>query len=450
MRSKYQKTVALSVVMILSITALLSFSPPRVRFVEIEEDSLVRTVNNRVVFHLNQQVELVQKSQIGISPMVDYTTRTEGDMVTIDFSEPLKSDTEYRIKIQDVTSKINGDRTTVDRVFKTSRLQVAYIQRGNVSSDLGYVDVKMPDRVVLASIDGTLATEIFQADKIDQIVAVGDRLAATTVDEDSTHQVVLIDKSGNHEQLVLPMNSRLSDLKASKDGSILGFRFADNPSTNPKLAVYNLLEDSFFYPLSAGGEEFSVVDWALSNDGSVLALQDDDSNVWLSNMSVEEPLVYVGKYTLINGFSGDSRSLLLSNERSTSVYKLQDGTTEKLEIEDAESYPEIRAFEGSDGYFVQRIAYIDAEDEFLSTLSKAESGAEEKILLRSNTLTTTVLGYILSPNDQYVAVELSDMTSALFDDYPTLRRPTNTIIRMIDTFSGDDIAEIRGVSPVIF
>lgn len=366
---------------------------PRLRSVTIDTVKATHLPDQQLLLNFNQVPDPVTKDEVKVTPEVPFSVVNSGKTIALRFSQPLRNGTAYTVRLQVAGSHI------VQHRFETAQATIYYV-RASLEGDGIYRKELLADKESL----------IFSTDgMIEDYAVFGETLIAIQKDSDTTNRLVGYDMTARKRfDLALPERGVASSLQASSDGRTFGVLFSasDYQSNNrSRLLLYSLDTRKWKQIKGFDGKAVSAFDWRFARDGASLAVLTSDMTAILLDSSGEPPIP-LGQYEAISGFNYDDSALIVDSARSgPQLLDLKTMQRSTIAAPSKDDFPVITApLYTEKGVVIRVRSYLPQRLGERIVLSRPQ-GSREIFGLKENE------GYIvsshLSPNDQYIAVEVS-------------------------------------------
>jgi hypothetical protein len=194
------------------------------------------------------------------------------------------------------------------------------------------------------------------------------------------------------------------------------------------------------------GTTLSVLDWTFAPGTTSVVAQAIDQQIYLVDPIAGSEATPLGQHTELHGFLGGTLRLVVADPDGGAIIDLTDGTTTDLRLPLAEVppglYPDAFVLTSSTSYvelYTDPMGYADVGARSILYAVDAEGTRE---LFRPATATSRIGTVCLSPNGEYLAVEVVP-GNAKRDDYRDAPGWSGTTIYYVDAASG---ATSRGVT----
>ena len=444
----------------LALVTVNLISGPRLTSVEVDTTAVVSAANQRLVLATNRQLAAVTPDQVSISPATDFHVTTSDGAVVISFDRPLAYATTYEVSVRGVTGLAVNRQSVLSAEFSTAEPSLYYLNRAAVPVG---DENRGVDRILRTTVGSTETTVAFASANIQQFVAMGSELAVVSTSADPSQgekasALYRVGDDGTAEVLNLPGVGLVHDLQAAPGQSLLGFRFtsaADAPGPLYENVLFVLdLRTNVSTPVSdLVGEPLNVTTWGFLSGRSDIVAQQYDSTLLLINpldQSGGNPLenepefeapVPLGQFVELTAFAPDGVRVAVSGREGRYVLDLSQGTESAIVpqiVPGTTQYTAgLRFLAGSERGYVQRVAEFDPETgSARQYLSLVEDGLTRTVYAPASAL-ETIVGFTLSPNDQYLAVQVvPNRDSESSDGYPVNAQATDATTLFVNLATG--------------
>jgi hypothetical protein len=442
-------------VVCLGLVGVNVLNGPRLTGTSVDTSAVVTKANQRLVLETNQQLAEVSADQVTVTPASAVQVQTTNDTVVIVFSQPLDYNTEYTVGVTGVTGPFPDRVSTLSTSFRTGESPLYVLNR---APTLPTDTTKAPDRVLRTTVGSAETTDVFTAPYIQSFAPVGDELVVVTLADDLSNRLSLVDADGKAAELTLPGTGTVQDLQVSTVSATVGFRFSSVPGAAG--TVYD--NTLFLLDLNTGtlatvegldGEPVQAINWGFMANRGELVAQIFDTTLLLIDPAADEAAIPIGQFPNLNAFAPDGVRIAVSDQERQYVLDLSTGTEDPIVPQDvAGTSPytaELEFLTGGAGY-VQRVAEFDqGTGRVLQslTLVTGEPGAETARVVYEPALENeTIVGFGLSPNDQYLAIQtVPNSATAISDGYPVDAQATTTTVVFVDLDTGRITRSIVGM-----
>ena len=457
----------------LALVAVNLTSGPRLTSVDVDTMAVVASANQRLVLATNRQLVEVTRDQVSIAPSTDFEVTTSGNSVVISFPQPLAYNTDYAVSVLDVIGLAVDSQSSLSAEFSTAEPSLHYLSRAAPATG---TEARKTDRILRTTVGSTETVVAFESVNIQEFVPMGGELAVVTVNSDQgssalANALYRVGGDGTAEVLNLPGAGLVQDLQAAPGQSLLGFRFtsaADAPGPLYENVLFVLdLRTNVSTPVSdLNGDPLSVTTWGFMSGRADIVAQGYDSTLLLINpldQAGGTPLenepkfdspVPLGQFDNLTAFAPDGVRIAVSDRAGQYVLDLSQGTEAAIvpqTVEGTTRYTaELRFLAGGDGNtqidrYVQRVAEFDpATGAVRQYLSLVEGGEARTVYTPASAL-ETIVGFEISPNGQYLAVQVvPNRNSELSDEYPVNAQATDATTLFVNVATGSQSRSVLG------
>lgn len=426
--------------LVAGVTAAVSTAQgPRVTAVQVDPATAVTTAGARLIVTTTQSLVAVTPEQVTVTPETPFTVDTSGRSVGVRFTLPLRDETEYTVRIDDVTGAGGTPPAVIEQTFTTPALTLFALQRGS------------PDRVVRAGLAESDPAPVFEDAHIEDFRATATDLVVSTVDaDDRSHLVVTaLDGTGERE-LPLPGPGIVTGLQTADRGNLIGYTFTDETigsagARESHLFIASLRGDGTPADVRVTGADPRVADWRFVPGTDSILLLSYDGTLLLAS-STGGDAVALGDAAAIDGIARASTLAVVVRGTERFVVDLSDAAEMPLAPTDAAlgqldavvPLPDgstLRVLSVVDGFRVvsREAAVVDAEGTARTIAALAPGDA--------------LLQACVSPNARYAALMVApDLVGNPFDAY-RLPLPERVETRIVALDGTGEVAVVDGSSP---
>jgi hypothetical protein len=433
-------TLAVLTVSATGLTIAGAFRGPHLNDAAVAAGTALERAGQRLVLHADQAIATVGPDDITITPAVPVEASSDGRAITIRFTGMLRARTEYRVEAN-VVGASTGVRGVLTYAFTTPDLEIAVLAR----------DLEGPDQVRQGTVSGGHDVRLVATDRIQEFALTRDGIGAIVLDGSGADGRLSFALAGDEQlqEFPLPGPGRLRDLHGSTTTGLLGVIFTaddDEDAGSQLLLVDPFGTDGVARPVTGlDGEPVSVLDWRFVPGTAYLVAQTFDQSLLLvDTASPDIPPTPLGEHAELRGFLPGSLTLVVADPLSGSTIDLQSGETTQLALPDdrlsADDYPGAIALLDDDRY-AEIVSRPDADFVLDYRVLLVGTGGVETLYDPEPGVAVTRI--CLSPNGQYLAVEVQDPDGES-DGYPSLTGRTGTTVRILDVDTGETAGSIAG------
>ena len=439
----------------LGLVAVNVLNGPRLTGSTVDTTAVVSQANQRLVLETNQQLAGVDADQVRISPSSPVQVQTVNDTIVIVFSQPLAYDTAYTVEVAGVTGPF-ADR--VSELSVSFHIDEAPLFLLNRSPALPGETTKQPDRVIRTSVGAAETSTAFSAPYIQAFVPIGDELVVVTLADDLSNRLSLVSADGIAAELTLPGTGTVRELQASTVSSTIGFRFSSLPGATGQvydntLFLLDLTRGTVDTVAGLDGRPLQAISWGFMARRAEIVVQLFDTTLLLIDPTGRAEPIPIGQFPNLTAFAPDGLRIAVSDQASQYVLDLSRGTEETIEPQTvAGTTPytaELRFLTGGEGY-VQRVAEFDQSSgrvrQYLTLVTGAVGAETSRLVYQPVLENETIVGFAISPNDQYLAVQtVPNSTTQVTDGYPVDPQATTATTVFVDLATGGITRSIVGI-----
>jgi hypothetical protein len=418
---------------------------PRLSSAAFNAGAAVERSGQRLVLQADQPLVTVDADAVTVEPEAPVELSSEGARLTVRFTGMLRYATEYRVRVA-VRSAATGAESRLDYRFATPDVATFSLVRHH-PGDGG------TDRIVRHSLSGDTAdATMLEAPRIQEYVPVGEAIAAVVLDESDVPSLVLVAPDGTPTPVSVPPARGIRALGLASGGDLLGY-LVEGEVTAGTATLYVLdLTDASWVPFEVRGPAqtpLAALDWTFVPGTTSLVVQAIDQQLYLVDPVAGTEATPLGQHTELRGFLPGTLRIVVADPDRGAVIDLADGTTTELKLPVAEVPPGLYP----DAFVLTSPAsYVELYND---PMGFAEVGARSILyavdatgtreLFRPATATSRIGTVCLSPNGQYLAVEVVP-GDAVRDDYRSAPGWSGTTIYYVDAASGATSRGVTGMS----
>lgn len=419
---------------------------PKLTDAQLDTTAAITRADQSARLFFNQPLVALAADQVSVSPAVGVTVATEGDLVTVQFDAPLLYGTDYTITMTDVRSQALPTPATVEYHFTTPSPRPYVLDRADPA-------VGGSDAIVRISLTGSDREVIFEAPAIESFAVTGQVLAVSSRAGEGTSRLQLVSLSdGAVEDVRLPAPGQITGLAAADVGAVLGFTFTpqvrgDDALGGREVLLLDLEKGRTLTPVGdLGGSPLPVTDWVFIAGSSSLLAQGLEQTTYVVGSEPGSEPTPLGRFSEIVSVAQDGQSFLARDALGAVSVSLVDGSQTRVEpsliqggmpfVGQAEVLPsgdiiEKAALQTTDGRFVVIVAVDD--------------GTEGRVLYQTPNLAGSIENFHVSPNGQYVAIEVVPVIAdSISDGYSVDPRSTSITTVIVEIATGLVVRSVDG------
>jgi len=413
---------------------------PKLSSAQVDTDQVTARSGQQLRLFANQPLRAVDPADVTITPAADFSVTTSGSVVAVEFEQPLLYAAHYVVEVAGVTSEFDDQSSTLSYEFTTGSQPLYYLDRGETT-----------DEIVRTRIAGNERTVVYSAPRIQEFALLGSSAAVSTDAGDGSSALSLVSfDDGGAESIALPVAGVIKNLHAADDGVTVGFTLSTADGAYADTLMMLNLDAGRDILAVAGldGSPLAVGNWFFIPGGVTLAAQNSaDEGIVLVDTAtgVVTPL---GTFTSLESLSTDATRLGVTNPFGPVVLSIDDlGETEfaPSPIDGVTPFAgEFQLMRGTN--LVQHVVLVDYASSAFENLLVADDGTTSRQILRTKDDAGSIGEFSVSPNDQYVAVEVvPNVATSVSDGYPVNDRSTSVTTVFVDIASGAQVKSVAGL-----
>lgn len=421
---------------------------PRISGVQVDTTAIAQSSGQRVVFTTNQALAAVDPSQVSVEPAAPFTLAASGRHLAVQFTYPLKGDTDYTVTIAGAQGVSGGPTATLTHAFHTVQAPLYLLQRRPGQDDA----------VFASNLAGDQAVPVFTHAQIEDVRVADDGFIVETSNDDKTSTLTAVSADGSSQrEITLPGTGSVDNLQVADHGGLVGYTFTAADVATDATAIQATLfisriDDPTAEPQRIDvGEDARVVQWAFVPETSSLLILTFDGQLRLVDTAkpTADP-VALGNAVSIDGIERGTGKAIIERVDGSDVVDLTTlQVTPLVQPADAASLgtagpvtPDIQGATirwytqmGADGYPTsQQVVRVEASGDLQNLLTLSNAG-------------DAIMQACASPNGQYVAVTIAP--NLVDNPYDLYQRPLPTTLEthIVEVPSGRQISVLAGSDP---
>jgi hypothetical protein len=450
--AKFRASFALVVVVLVALVAVFAvlsyLQGPKLASATVDTAAVVAQPGQQLRLFANQSIAQVTASNVVVSPTVAHSVTTQGSLIAVQFDAPLAYDTTYRVEVRGVTSLYAPQSSTLTFRFTTASPALYYLQRGQPH-----------DSIVRAGLTGNSRDIVYSATGIQDFVVADGVLAVCTESADHTSSLDLVSLTdGTVEHAALPEAGVIGKLDASPSGSLVGFTFTSagdsiTPTYSDTLLTVDVNAGPAVTPvLGLAGAPLRVLGWGFRPGGSSLLALTRDRSLFLVDPGVAGAAASVlplGQATELGPISRDGSIVTLSDPAGSTALTIDTGASVRLTPSAVTGDPR-QAYLGvaealSATTRLEQLALIAPGGTRFSSVLAVDDGTSSRVVYATPGDLGSIESFSVSPNGQYVAVEVvPDVSQAQSDGYFLNAKAMSTETVIVDIATGAVVRSVEG------
>lgn len=426
---------------------------PKLSSAVVDPQRVTEQAGTQLRLFANQPLTEVTAEQVTVTPAAPVSVSVQDDLIVVQFDQRLRYSTEYTVEVHDVGATSRDATANFTYRFTTAPGSVLYLDR----DDAG-------DEILRAPLLGSGRGEVVVAAEGIQHFAPVEGVIVLARDDaagGSVLESVQPGVGGVVEQIHLPEGVRVQQLIAPPVGTLLGVVLTSVPVEGDEqgipeytktLTVIDLAGDRTVTPVAGlDGSPVSVITGEFLPDGTTLIAHALDQTVLRVDLAGSSLVLPIDQVQTVYGLSTDARKLTGADAFGVIYLDLESGDEARL---DPSLFEGDLAFGGeaiftAGDIWVQKVAIPDATGGSFRSLLVADDGSgASRLLLSTVDDRGSIGGFTVSPNDQFVAVEVTpSVTDAVPDGRRVNGRPTSITTVIVDIETGAVVRTLEGFSP---
>ena len=413
---------------------------PKLSSAQIDTDQVTERSGQQLRLFANQPLAAVTPDDVTITPAAAFSVTTSGAVVAVEFEQPLLYAAHYVVEVDGVTSEFDDQGSTLSYEFTTGSPPLYYLDRGETTDD-----------IVRTVVKGTERTVVYSAPRIQEFALLGTTAAVSADAGDGTSTLSLVSfDDGGVEPITLPAPGSIENLHAADDGVTIGFTLSTADGTyDDTLMTLDFEAGRDVLPVKAlDGTSLAVSNWFFIPGGVTLAAQNSaDGGVLMVDTSTGG-VTPLGAFSSLESLSTDATRLGVTNPFgpvALSIADLSDTEFAPSPIDGVRPFAgEFQLMRGND--LVQHVVLVDYSANAFENLLVADDGENSRQIFRTKDDAGSIGDFSVSPNDQYVAVEVvPNVATSVSDGYPVNDRSTSVTTIVIDIATGAQVKSVAGL-----
>ncbi|MET4780589.1 hypothetical protein [Glaciihabitans sp. UYNi722] len=452
-RLPFRRALAVTIAVLIALVAVFAglnyLQGPKLSGATVDTKSVVANPGQQLRLFANQNLSKVKKSQVAIAPAVPFSVSASGEIIALQFEQRLRYDSDYRVTVDGVRSLYQDRPQTFHYSFTTAKAEFYYLDRADPS-----VGSDQLDAIVRTGLSGSDRTVVYSAPHIQEFTVFPQLVAVAALNDDNTSSLSLVSFSGGPvEKMNLPGPGTISRLEAAPDAGMLGFLFTgagSGESYSNDLMLADLTGTHLVQPvLGLDSQPLAVIDWQFLNGSTSFVAQTLDQTVLLIDSKKPTTSVPLGQYSELGRSTPDGTTLVVGDVFGRIAYSLGDGSETRLPplpLAGAETFGGSLELLGSGDARVQQVAVLDTSGgKSYRSYLVYEKGASSRILFQTVNNKGSIDGFSISPNGQYVAVNIvPDVATSVSDGYAVNPKSTSITTAFVDIATGKLVRSVSG------
>ena len=392
-----------------------------------QEGSLAKT---SLTFSFNNNLDENATLLIITEPSIANSYSIQGNVITVTMNESLKTSTNYKIKVENITD-VRGKKSTATHNIETEAQSYAMLHRNKNEKD----------KIIIKTIGNENSETMFEEYGIsDYAVGANKSLLVITEEKSSRLSTNLYKVVDSLSELIQPPIGIATSVTAVSSSEYYIVNTRDTDTQSNHMYSYNLANNTFIELTNPDGSSIhSSYDQYASDNKTILYQSADTGNVNIDNFFDEKPPLVFGTAYNINRLAPDDSFILVESKPGFYDQINTNGVVEPVEAPPAVS--SVTMTKDKSLLFIKNI-YSSLGDSRLELTYK--NGDEEQVLYTQSIDQGSLSHIKLSNNDEYASVEYSQQP-VIYDNYLLNPRPTNAKVQIFDIEKGTEVESTDGI-----
>lgn len=430
-------------VLVLGAGAWSLIGGPQLRSVQADGDSLHQRPGASITLQSDRAINTISEEQVRITPEARFAVTSDDLAIRLTFPELLLADTNYEVEVRGVAPRGAGNISNWRFSFSTGSFSFLFLREKD-----GVVDV------VQADPSSSHSTVLYSAPGIQSVVSVASIVAVVREDQGDRFLELVDPLSGSAERLVLPPGFEIGELaNASWGTTVVATAAVPLPGGAPMrggLVLIDVLSDRTPEVVSDfSGSPISVKAVAVSpSSGEII--------IWKTNQELSSfnpltgLLMPMGTASELWGFNSTGTQILYVDSLGSLAQDLFGAEMVRVPRGQLDGIPvRHQKFDvAPDGTRIHRVVLPGIQDgnPYIVVSLEIVDGVHT-FLTGSLGVPGSIGDIALSPNGQYLLVEVNNLTTPLgYLGLSPEQVASNTIIRVMDVKAGVVVTEFQGHS----
>lgn len=450
--TRYHRGVWLVAIIALVATVaglvIYALQGPRVRGAAVDVVRAVQFPGSVLQLESDRPLQQLSPDQVLVEPAAPVSVDVSGSIVSVVFEQALRYSTDYTVRIEDVAGEARGISGDWEYRFTTPQATVHYLDRGEPGE---------PDRIMRVGTTGGAPEEVYSGPGIGAFAVIGSALMVASDTESGQSRLDIIEPVGfDFERLVLPEDTRIDTLFTPASGTRVLFTISSLEPGGPYDRTLMLADaggSSRPEPLvGLDGNELRVTKAAIVPGSSSVIAWIDEVRVVAINLDTGLVLPVSEEAQEFWGVSSSGREAVLVDLGGTVAIGIESLEEQRL-VPGTIGTREV--FEGqthllSDGRRIQTVVIGNSTGTDFTSLVALDDGEGNSVpLYRTPDDLGSIGRFVVSPGDQYVAIEVSPNRQTAQSDGRLIEprdRSVTTVI--VDIDSGQVVRSVEGFWPL--
>lgn len=420
---------------------------PKLSTAQVDTVRVTEQAGQQLRLFANQPLSDITVDQVSVDPAVPVQVNVQGELIAVQFERALDYSTEYTITVTDVASPSRSATSDFVHTFTTAPGSFLYLDRG-----------ESVDEVLVADVAGTGRGEVLHTAPGIQFVAPLENALVVARDDGSGGSVLEVVDRASHavEQVRLPAdNLRIDALRVPRVGTTVALVLSstvDEDGADRWLALVDLAGSGVAeWVTGLDGEPMTTRDALFTQAGDALLIHDLDQALLRLPLADPTLILPVAQFTDVHSVSSDGQRISATDPFGGVAFDLDSSEEERINP----SLFEDELVFGADfhllasGQWVQRVAVTDASGLAVANLIVVDDGTgESRLLARTVSDAGSFVDFRVSPNDQFVAIEVVPVVADAEPDGRAINgRATSISTVIVNIATGELVRSVAGFAP---
>ena len=432
-------------VLVAGFAAVDRIQGPKLASAQVDPNAVVSAPSQALQLFTSERIATVKASQVTVAPRAPFTVSASGQLISVDFTNPLRYATTYRVSVAGVTSADDGAVSSIGYTFTTDPSEIYYLKRSGGSG---------PDQIFRTSLDAPGQTLVYSAQRIQDFALLDNSLAVVTLDSEGYSSLFFVSASGAVSRVKLPSAGTIDLVRGNSDTGVLGFTFTSSGPALQRKYSSTLFTDSptgsaIPKPVKGlNGKPLAVINWYFVPSTTYMAVQSTDGSVLLLDTSNPTDITPFGSYLVLTavGMDGKSITVIGGTQLSSIAIALPSGKPTPLV---SSPLGGATTLGGSaqllPGGWLQVDSLYDTKTGGFTEHLVFDDGKVARELYATPNQLGAIDSFQDSPNNQYVAVQSTpDVATEKADGYQVDEEPTSVTTEFIDIATGKLVKTVTG------
>lgn len=421
---------------------------PKLSTAQIDSVRATEQAGQQLRLFANQPLSDISAEQVRVEPAVPVQVSVQGELIAVQFERALDYSTEYTVTVTGVASPSRGATSDFVHSFTTAPGSFLYVDRGDAV-----------DEVLVADVGGTGRGEVLHTAAGIQFAAPVENALVVVRDDGAAGSVLeVVDRASDAvEQVRLPADGlRVDELATPRVGTTVALVLSSvepgEGAPDRWLALVDLAGAGVAeWAVGLDGEPIAAREALFTPSGDALLVHDVDQALLRLPLADPTLILPVAQFTEVHSLSNDGRRLSATDPFGGVALELESTDEERINpslFDDQLVFGADFHLLGS-GEWVQRVAVTDASGLAVANLIVVDDGSgQSRLLARTVDDAGSFVDFRVSPNDQFVAIEVVPVVADAQPDGRAVNgRATSITIVIVNIATGELVRSVAGFAP---